>query len=508
MVVQPVAAYPLPFGLLAEMAEQLRQPVAEHYEFLIGQLPLIFTKLAVPVMYAIVDIETTGSYAAANGITEISIHLSNGNEITGKFQTLVNPGQPIPPYITAMTGISNQMVAEAPRFEEVAENIYNLLHDKIFIAHNVSFDYSFIKNHLQQAGFELNSKKLCTVRLSRKIFPGFPSYSLGKLSHSLGIVINDRHRAGGDAEATAKIFHLLLQNDKEQFIHKSLQRNSKEWILPPNVPKAHFDALPYTPGVYYFHNEKGKVVYVGKAANIRYRVNSHFSNNSPGRQKQNFMRHVYGISHQECGTELMACILESAEIKKRWPVFNSSQKRWEDVYGIFMYEDQKGYLRLAIDKNRKRLNPVYSFHYLVDGHAVIRKLIKDFKLCPKLCFMQKDDGPCEGINDGSCKGACEQRETAKKYNKKVLKACNSLRSRPSFAIVDKGISSCDRSCILVWEGKFAGMGYIPAGTQINDPAQLKDHLTLYNENSVIRNLLFGYAARFPEKIILFEEVPV
>lgn len=455
-------------------------------------------------MYAIVDIETTGSYAAANGITEISIHLSDGDKVTGKFQTLVNPGQPIPPYITAMTGITNKMVAEAPPFEEVAQNIYNLLHDRIFIAHNVNFDYSFVKSHLKQAGFELDTKKLCTVRLSRKIFPGFPSYSLGKLSQSLGITINDRHRAGGDAEATAKIFHLLLSNDKENHIQKSLQRNSKEWILPPNVPKEHFDRLPYTPGVYYFHNEKGKVVYVGKASNIRYRVNSHFSNNSPGRQKQNFMQHVYGISYQDCGTELMACILESAEIKKRWPIFNSSQKRWEDVYGIFVYEDQKGYLRLAIDKNRKRLNPVHSFHYLVDGHAILRKLIKDFQLCPKLCFMQKADGKCEGIDNGCCSGACEQKETAKKYNKRVQKACDSLRSQPSFAIMDKGMNSDEQSCILVWEGKFFGMGYLPADAPISNAAGLKDQLTMYNENSVIRNLVFGYAARFPEKVLLFE----
>ena len=457
-------------------------------------------------MYAIVDIETTGGYAAANGITEISIHVFDGNIVTEKFETLINPNQPIPYYITAMTGISDKMVANAPAFEDVAEKIYTILHDKIFIAHNVNFDYSFVKSHLKEAGFDLNSKKLCTVRLSRKIIPGLPSYSLGKLCQSLGITINDRHRAGGDTEATVKVFQLLLENDKEQHIQKSLQRNSKEAILPPNVPKEHFNQLPYTPGVYYFHNEKGKVVYVGKANNIRYRVNSHFSNNSESRQKQNFMQHVYAISFQSCGTEIMACILESTEIKKRWPVFNSSQKRWEDVYGIFMYEDQNGYLRLAIDKNRKRLNPIYTFHYIVDGHAIIRKLIKDFNLCPKLCFMQKDPGKCEGINDGYCNAACEQKEIAKSYNERVKKACDSLRSQPSFAIIDKGINGDDQSCILVSEGTFYGMGYIPADVQITDPDSLKDYLTAYNENSFIRNLVNGYAARFPSKVKMLDPV--
>ena len=454
-------------------------------------------------MYAIVDIETTGSYAAANGITEISIQVHDGTHVVEKFETLINPGQPIPYYIQAMTGITDKMVATAPAFDAVAEKIYNMLHDKIFIAHNVSFDYSFVNSHLKEAGFDLNSKKLCTVRLSRKIFPGFPSYSLGKLCQSLGIKINDRHRAGGDTAATVKIFELLLQNDREQHIEKSLQRNSKEAILPPNVPKEHFTKLPYTAGIYYFHNEKGKIVYVGKANNIRYRVNSHFSNNSESRQKQNFMQQVHAISYQSCGTELMSCILESTEIKKRWPIFNSSQKRWEDVYGIFQYEDQNGYRRLAIDKNRKRLNPVYTFHYLVDGHAIIRKLIKDFSLCQKLCFIQKDPGKCEGIKEGYCYGACEKKEPAEVYNERVKKACATLRSQPSFAIIDKGINGDDQSCILVWEGVFYGMGYIPADAQITNPEILKDYLTTYKENSFIRNLVNGYAARFPAKVIFF-----
>ena len=212
------------------------------------------------LMYAIVDIETTGGYAAANGITEISIHVFNGSGVVEKYETLINPQQPIPPYICAMTGITDEMVSTAPVFSQVAEKIYSILSDKIFIAHNVNFDYSFVKSHLREAGYDLNSKKLCTVRLSRKIIPGLPSYSLGKLCDSLGIINTSRHRAGGDAAATTEVFRLLLEKDREQHIQKSLQRNSKESILPPNVPKEDFEKLPYTPGVYFFHNEKGKII--------------------------------------------------------------------------------------------------------------------------------------------------------------------------------------------------------------------------------------------------------
>ncbi|HSU29454.1 MAG TPA: exonuclease domain-containing protein [Chitinophagaceae bacterium] len=452
-------------------------------------------------MYAIVDIETTGSYAAANGITEICIHVFDGKKVVEKFQTLLNPGQPIPRYIQAFTGITNEMVAKAPAFEKVAGKVHELLHDKIFIAHNVNFDYSFIKAHLKGAGFDLNNKKLCTVRLSRKIFPGFPSYSLGNLCRSLDITIKDRHRAGGDTEATVEVFKLLLENDKEQHIEKSLYRNSKEQALPPNVPKEHFDRLPYSPGVYYFHDEKGKIIYTGKATNLRYRVNSHFSNNSQGRQKQNFLQHTHAISFQPCATELMACILESTEIKKHWPKFNYSQKRPEHSYGIFTFEDRRGYLRLAIDKNKKNLIPVFRFHYLVDGHTILRKLIREFELCPKLCFMQDDDVPCEGMRSAYCKGACEHKEKPARYNKRVQKAIASLEAQPSFAIIEKGIEPGERSFVLVKNGKFSGMGYISSALESVDASLLEKHMTPYKENNFIHNLVNSYATRFPEKVL-------
>lgn len=460
------------------------------------------------MMYAIVDIETTGAYSAANGITEISIHVFDGSKVIEKYETLINPCQSIPRYIQAMTGITDEMVENAPKLEEVAEEIYTILHDKIFVAHSVNFDYSFIKGHLSLLGFELNCKKLCTVRLSRKIIPGFPSYSLGNLCHSLGISNDARHRAGGDAGATVKVFQHLLEKDKENFIQKSLSKTSKEQSLPPNVPKQDFAALPYTPGVYYFHNEKGKIVYVGKAKNIRYRVSSHFSNNSQSRQKQNFIKHVHSITFETCGTELMACIMESSEIRKLWPAFNSSQKRWEDVYGIFMFEDQKGYQRLAIEKNKKYLTPVYTFHYLIDGHAILRKLIDEFKLCPKLCYMQKGEADCAGHNGKKCNGACKQKEPAEKYNNRVAEAIQSLNEQPSYMIIDRGRNGDEQSCILVEKGKLTGMGYLPYDIAITDPVAIRDHMTPYKESFFTRNLLAGYIAKNPTKAIMLTEVSV
>ena len=452
------------------------------------------------MLYAIVDIETTGSYAANNGIIELSIQVFDGESITEQYETLINPGQNIPRYIQAFTGINNEMVQDAPRFEEVARDVYHLLQDKVFVAHNVNFDYSFIKNHLQYYGYTLNSKKLCTVRLSRQIFPGLPSYSLGNLCHSLGIDIENRHRAGGDAEATVTLFKLLLKNDAKDAITNSLKRSSKEQALPPNVPKEHFDQLPGTPGVYYFHDNKGKVVYVGKAKNIKSRVNSHFSNNSDSRQKQNFMRHIYAISYQATATELMAAILESTEIKRLWPPFNSAQKKPEDVYGIFVYQDQNGYMRLAIEKKRKNSNPIYTFHYKVDGHGVIRKLMTDFSLCPKLCFMQVDNEKCQGIIEGYCLGACEKQESADSYNDRVLQAIASLTMRPSYVVLDKGLTEEEVSCIMVVKGSFFGMGYLPRDFENITEEAIKEYIKPYKENSYIRTLLNAHISKFPEQI--------
>jgi DNA polymerase-3 subunit epsilon len=455
-------------------------------------------------MYAIVDIETTGGYAAANGIIEISIQLFDGEQVVETFETLVNPYQAIPRYIQGFTGISNEMVQDAPSFTDVAQKVFELLQGTVFVAHNVNFDYSFVKNHLEACGYTLNLKKLCTVRLARQVFPGYPSYSLGNICHSLGIALENRHRAGGDAAATVTLFKLLLQNDKGGVIEGSLKKTSKEQMLPPNVPKAHFDALPATPGVYYFHDQKGKVIYVGKAKNIRKRVSSHFSTNSDSRQRQNFLRHAYAITFQSTATELMACILESTEIKHLWPQFNNAQKKPEDVYGIFMYEDQNGYMRLAIEKRRKNSNPIYTFHFKVDGHGVLKKLIREFSLCPKLCFIQTDNDPCVGKAEGQCQGACEKKEAAPDYNARVLEAIASLTRRPSYVVLDQGLDANELSCIMVVQGAFFGMGYLPKDfTRINYEA-IKEYIKPYKENSYIRTLLNAHRNNFPDQVRLLD----
>jgi DNA polymerase-3 subunit epsilon len=451
-------------------------------------------------MYAIVDIETTGGYAANNDITEVAIVLHDGEKVVGRFESLIKPLRTIPYYIQVLTGINHQMVEEAPPFEALAPTIYGLLQDAVFIAHNVNFDYSFLKHHLSQAGYELHNNKLCTVRLSKKVFPGFKSYSLGNLCGSLGIPVENRHRAGGDADATVLLFEHLLRNNALEHIGQFIKKGAKEQSLPPHLPKEEVDKLPYTPGVYYFHDQKGKVIYVGKAKNLKYRVRSHFTHNGAGRQRQEFLRNIYSISFEPCATELMAFILESVEIRRLWPIYNSSQKRFTPAFGLYLYEDRSGYQRLVIDKKKKNLVPIYTFNLLVEGHRLVKRLLDDFELCPKLCYIQTNDDTCIGVEANTCHGACELREAPAAYNKRVQDALNFLEEAlPTFALVDEGQQSVEQSCILIEKGRFYGMGYLPSDCAVHDMDSLKTYLTQYPENDYIRGLVYQHVEKYPHK---------
>lgn len=458
-------------------------------------------------MYAIVDIETTGGHASANGITEIAICIHNGTTVVDRYNTLINPGRDIPIYIQALTGISNEMVQSAPSFKQVSHEIYQMLNGHIFVAHNVNFDYSFLRYHLAAAGYELQANKLCTVRLTRKIIPGLPSYSLGRLCRHLGIDNESRHRAAGDAEATAELFTMLVQQDQDNHIAQALKQRSKEQVLPPNLPKGDIDKLPLTPGVYYFHDDKGNVIYVGKAVNIKKRVCSHFTGNNSGSQRQEFMRHIHQISYQECGTELMAFIHEALEIKRLWPRYNRSLKKLEFNFGLYAYEDQRGYMRLAVDKRRKYSDPVHTCSTLLDGINLLHELIDQYQLCPKLCFIQKNDDICTGVHGVNC--ACNGQMPVNEYNDKVLEAVDGLKqAQPTFVLRDIGRTDDELSCILIEEGHFYGMGYISHYFDVNNLNQLKNHLTKQPGNDYIRNLVLSHAEKYPWKKVIFKEQAV
>lgn len=419
-------------------------------------------------MYAIVDIETTGGHATQNRITEISIFVHNGTEIIQHFETLVHPEMLIPPYIQAFTGITNEMVASAPKFSDIAQQVYELLKDQIFIAHNVNFDHSFIKSQLQESGYDLQVKKLCTVRLSRKIVPGHRSYSLGNICASLGIKLQNRHRAGGDALATVKLFEYLLAHDSENHIADSLKRGSKEQVLPPNVSKADFEKLPKAPGVYYFVDDKGLAVYVGKAKNIRSRVGSHFSGDLKGKQKQNFMRSVHGFSFTATGNELLAVLLESHEIKRLWPDENRAQKRVPQVFGLYDYLDQNNKIRFGIDKVRKDSKPLLTFSTHAAALQYLNSLIDQYGLCPKLCNSQTNKDDCLHVQHKICDGYCLVADNAAAYNARAQSFFDELQAdKKVHFIVGKGRNFKEQAVVIYEPEKFVAYTFVSNREQLD-----------------------------------------
>jgi DNA polymerase-3 subunit epsilon len=444
-------------------------------------------------MYAIVDIETTGGYAANHRITEVAIYLHDGIQITDTFHTLINPGRNIPYYITGLTGITSEMVITAPTFAEIAQQLFQKLDGKVFVAHNAHFDYAFLKKEFEQAGINWQTKKLCTVRLSRKIIPGLRSYSLGSLAESLGIVISHRHRAGGDAAATVKIFDQLLQRDRDSYILKSLKRNSGETILPPNLPKEEFDKLPAKCGVYYFHDARGNVIYVGKAINIKKRITGHFSGDAREWSRSNIRNEIHHITYELTGNELIALILESQEIRKLWPKYNQAQKHRVEEWGIYDYEDRNGYLRFSVNVVTRGSRPLIRFTSKGDAWNFLWEKVREFELCPKLSGLQVSKGLCFHYQTGECKGACMCIETVRRYNKRVEKAVYSFSSQgSSVAIIGKGRSAEEQSLVLVEKGNYLGYGFVDNATAIANLDTARNYIRKGAETTTVQNLINSY----------------
>lgn len=482
--------------------------------------------------YAIVDIETTGGYAAGSSITEIAILIHNGKEVISRYTSLVNPQRNIPLPIFALTGINNEMVQDAPSFGEIAGEVFRQLEGRVFVAHSVNFDYSFVKHQLEQAGYRFSAPKLCTVRMSRKIKPGLRSYGLGKLCRALNIPITDRHRAGGDADATAILFSRLLEWDTEGHIPAMLKKNSGEQRLPPNLPKEDFEALPGRPGVYYFHDRGGKVVYVGKAINIKKRVASHFTGHNPNPQRQHFLRSIFSISFEVCATELMALLLECHEIRRLWPAYNRALKRFEPKYGLYSYEDQNGYLRLAVGKLARYQSCIQPFGRLYDAAKTLNALIAMFELDRRLCIfgpaprawaggeiaatgvlpvqpnasLQQTEPPAGGeagtpFGEKTAAFAGEL-PAAGVYNDRVNRALEYLsEAQPTFAIVDKGRDDTEKSCVWVEKGTFHAMGYLSSETDLTRPEDIRSSLKRYSSNYYSMQLIYSFAERYPGKVL-------
>lgn len=372
-------------------------------------------------MYCVIDIETTGGNHHTGKIIEVAIYKTDGYKIIDSYETLVNPEVKIDSFITGLTGINDSMVKDAPKFYEVAKDIVLFTEGCFFVAHNVGFDFGFIKEELSSLGFKYSREQLCTVDLTRALMPGHESYSLGKLSKDLGIEINGRHRASGDAFATVTIFHQLFKKYDVDTIHKFIKK-PKAPYLPPNLTANLVEALPKQMGVYHFLNDKHEIIYIGKSINIKNRVKSHFKAKASSKRKM-MLNQIHDISYYLIASELLALITEAIEIKQYKPTFNKLLRVKRYGYGLFVREELN-YIRLEIKKITGRAKPFIKFENIKKANAFLERLTHKYRLCPSLnsIGINKPGKPCFAHQLNNCDGACVDKEDIGVYNNKVEKA--------------------------------------------------------------------------------------
>jgi len=457
-------------------------------------------------MYAIVDIETTGGSPSIEKITEIALYIHDGMRIINQYSTLINPEKKIPYFITNLTGITNDMVAEAPKFYEVARQIIEMTENCIFVAHNVSFDYQFVRHEYKRLGYNFSRERLCTVQLSRKLIPGYTSYSLGKLCDMLNIQIEGRHRASGDAFATVKLFeHLLSLCDPEMRVFKNIPGLNKK-DLHPNLKPSTIENLPESTGVYYFYNDKDELIYIGKSKNIRNRVFSHY-NNFISKKAIEMRLNIADINYEITGSELISLLKESDEIKRFKPIHNRSQRRSIFHYGLYNYIDADGYIRfLYTPNNKSEASPISSFSTLKAGKIYLQELIDKYNLCQKLCGLYSTTGACFHYEITECYGACIGKESPESYNSRALKVIelHKYKHDNSF-ILEEGRSEDEIAVIMIKNGQYKGYGYLSNEYNCEGVEALKASINFYPDNRDIQQILKNYIRQHPYlKIIPFE----
>ena len=442
-------------------------------------------------LYSIVDIETTGNGYRGQRITEISIFVFDGKKIVNEFTSLVNPEQNIPAFITNLTGITDAMVRTAPKFYEIAKTIEEITHDTVFVAHNVNFDYNIIKQEFKDLGFDFKRQKLCTVRLSRKIIPGLKSYSLGNICSVEGIRISERHRARGDAEATVALFQRLINKDHQFTINAFLNRRSRQATLPPLIEKKVVDDLPEMPGVYYFKNLQKEIIYVGKANNIKQRVISHFYDKK--KKEISMCLETANITYEVMGSELLALLKESADIKRLYPKFNRAQRRASEAVGLFSYEDQKGIIHLAYNRLKLVPNAIMKFYNISECRNLLEKICETYNLCPKYCHLQTNVNTCFHYQIKKCNGICSGKEIVKDYNKRVKEAIKSLGLQTeNLVIKERGRTAEEIGFALIINGIYKGYGFLDKKITLQNPDDYLFYITPQKDNRDVQRILNWY----------------
>lgn len=383
-------------------------------------------------VYAFVDIETTGSRANLDRITEVGV-LTLENQEASEWSRLINPGVHIPSNIQKLTGITPAMVSAKPTFAEIAEELYLELKDKIFIAHNARFDYSFLKAEFKRVGIEFSPKVVCTVKLSRRLFPAQGRHNLDTLITIHGLEVQNRHRALDDA----KLLYQFWQRCKSLFGQDQLDAEVEYLLgrpsLPPHIDRELIDELPHRPGVYIFYAENKQPLYIGKSNDLRSRVMGHFQSALSNRKEMKLSLQVRDIDWIETGGELGALLLESRLIKEKLPSFNIKLRRSKDLCAWQLLESpDRVEVRLV---NHHELQPgkqdnLYGLFYSKrEAIQTLQSIAKRNQLCEGLLGFEKlqSGSPCFGFHVKQCKGACIGVEPRRLHDLRMQTALHKLK---------------------------------------------------------------------------------
>lgn len=457
------------------------------------------------MMYAILDIETTGGKYNEEGITEIAIYKFDGREVVDQFISLVNPERPIQAFVVGLTGINNQMLRNAPKFYEVAKRILEITNDCTLVAHNAQFDYRILSLEFERLGYDFTVPTLCTVELSQDLLPGHTSYSLGKLAKALGIPMSKRHRADGDALATIKLFKLLLAKDTEKKIItaalKSFPKKQMDTKLKDLIAE-----VPSETGVYYMHNVNSTIIYIGKSKNMKKRLTQHFTNDN--RKSKQIQEEIYAVSYEETGNELVALLKENEEIKRKRPKYNKALRRTKFKVQLVHFIDEKGYINLKTEKANPDKTAITTFSNGMSAKANLERIIDTYTLCQNKTIYHTFSGPCFNQGIDKCHGACIEDEDTTSYNARVQEFIDKHSYQDkSMLIIDRGRRKGERSVILVENGIFKGIGYYELSIQIKKSEILKAIITPMENNRDARHIIQSYIRnRKNIKVIPLDEI--
>lgn len=378
---------------------------------------------------AFIDVETTGGKANGDRITEVAVRIFDSGCETASWQSLVNPGMLIPPFIQRLTGISDDMVTDAPVFEEVAEHLDKLTKGCVFVAHNARFDYAFFKAEYRRLGRGYSRRTLCTVKLAKRLYPQFKRHSMDALISRHAIETPTRHRAMADVDAMVAFYRIAEQEHGERF-HAVVRELLGKPALPASISQEMIDALPESAGVYRFYGEQRSLLYVGKSVNIRQRVCSHFSSDYRAEKEMTLTRSVRDIEWDVTTGELGALLLEIEQIKTLHPVYNQRSRASAELFTFHLLENQEGYLQCFCDLVTDVADLKGAFGLYRSRSAASKALVKlgqQNDVCPKLLGVEKTDNACFGVQTGQCGGACVGKEDRERYNLRMQIAFHALR---------------------------------------------------------------------------------